>query len=215
MSTHYIHQPGTARLAALGLARAGSLRPNCPPTRPLALRRRPVRAGRRAAARATGSRAATRRAAYRPRQDRSSTPRWRPASSLRERFTGPMRSSRDGDRVAGIRGRTEGGADVAGDGARIVIGADGRALERGAQRSTRRPTPRARAQLRLLHLLGAASTRGRRALPAPRRCDRDRSTAPSAQSPARPLFRSSMPPRTWSGSRARRPPEDRRPCRCG
>lgn len=120
LSTHYIHQPGGACLARWGLLEAVAAS-GCPPIErqifdvgPFALAGVPppadgVRAG------------------YAPRRtllDKILVDAAEGAGvEVRERFTVTELVDREG-RVAGIRGRTAGGA-VASESARIVIGADG------------------------------------------------------------------------------------------
>ena len=121
LSTHYIHQPGVARLQAWGLldrVRAS----NCPPARTITFDVGPfalVGAPPPADGVAEG---------YAPRRKVLDAILVEAAvaagAELRERFT-VEGLVRDGDRVTGIRGRAAGGDSVA-EGARIVVGADGR-----------------------------------------------------------------------------------------
>ena len=120
LSTHYIHQPGVARLERWGLL-PRVVRSGCPPIRnytldvgPFALNGSPPPAGEAADA-------------YSPRRSALDQVLVEAAADagaeVRERFAVKDLVT-DGARVTGIRGRTAGGATVT-ERARIVIGADG------------------------------------------------------------------------------------------
>ncbi|HET8627966.1 MAG TPA: NAD(P)/FAD-dependent oxidoreductase [Thermomicrobiales bacterium] len=139
MSTHYIHETGTARLAAWGLLER-AVASNCPPISTVTVDFGPFAL--------TGAPPAADGAphyAICPRRTALDTILVEAAmaagAELRERFTvdGLLW---DGDRVAGIRGHARGGALVA-ERARVVIGADGlrSVVARGVAAATYRATP--------------------------------------------------------------------------
>ena len=148
ISTHVVHPPGVAALAAVGPARPGG-RDGMPADRHVRVRLRPVH---------------DRRAARDRRRRRSRTARGAPCSTScwstprprREPRSGrgspSRRSSIDDGRVTGIRGHAKDGATVT-ERARVVVGADG--LHSLVARAVRpEPVPReAAAAVRLLHLL--------------------------------------------------------------
>ena len=121
LSTHYIHQPGVARLARWGLLDAGR-RLELPAGPHPAARPRPLRPGRAAPPPVDGI-----AEGYAPRRTILDQILVEAAvaagAELREHFSVDELLT-DGDRVTGIRGHAAGGAPVT-EQARIVIGADG------------------------------------------------------------------------------------------
>lgn len=120
ISTHYIHQPGVARLAAWGLLDK-VVASNCPPIRhqildigPFALAGTPAPAG------DIADGYAPRRAVLDQILVEGAVAA---GAELREHFA-VEEILMDGERVTGIRGRAAGGATVT-EQARIVVGADG------------------------------------------------------------------------------------------
>ena len=167
LSTHYIHQPGVAALKRWGLLPQIE-RSGCPPIRrytldvgPFALEGTPPPIG------DVGE-------AYSPRRyvlDQILVEAAAEAGAeVRQGFT-VQELLTDGERVVGIRGRSAAGEPVT-ERARIVIGADGmNSLVARSVKATRLQR-RARADVRLLHLLERSRDGGRRALSATRPNDR-------------------------------------------
>jgi flavin-dependent dehydrogenase len=120
LSTHYIHQPGVARLKRWGLLEQVAAT-NCPPVRKLTFDVGPF------ALTGTPPPADGVEVGYAPRRlvlDQILVDAAAEAGAeVRERFS-VDELVREGDRVTGIRGRTAGGATVT-EKARIVVGADG------------------------------------------------------------------------------------------
>ena len=120
LSTHYIHQPGVARLDSWGLLEQVAAT-NCPPVHQLTFDLGPFAL--------TGAPPAADgvEAAYAPRRSRLDQILLDAAGAagaeVRERFS-VDEVLREDERVVGIRGRTAGGAPVT-EKARVVVGADG------------------------------------------------------------------------------------------
>ena len=133
LSTHYIHQPGVARLKRWGLL-DGVAASNCPPVRqqlfdvgPFALRGTPPPAN------GVADGYAPRRTILDQILVQAAA---KAGAEVRERFT-VNELLTDGERITGIRGHAVGGATVSEE-ARIVIGADG--LHSRVARSVHAPT---------------------------------------------------------------------------
>ncbi|HXF64695.1 MAG TPA: NAD(P)/FAD-dependent oxidoreductase [Caldilineaceae bacterium] len=140
LSTHYIHQPGVARLKRWGLLDK-VIASNCPPARQLRFDAGPF------ALVGTPPPADGVTEAYAPRRQVLDTILVEAAvaagAELREHFSVQALLT-DGERVTGIRGHAVGGATVS-EKARIVIGADG--LRSLVARSVQAPTYHARPAL--------------------------------------------------------------------
>ena len=162
LSTHYIHQPGVARLKRWGLLDR-VVASNCPPVAPAALRLRPVRAA------GTPPPVDGVADGYAPRRTRA---RQDPGRGRRGGRRGGARAllgrgARHGRRAGRRHPRPRAGGATVTEQARIVVGADG--LHSLVARSVRAPDLQraAGAHLRLLHLLerrrrsrASSSTRG-------------------------------------------------------